>query len=64
MLGINKNKSLYYPQEKVENDTLQEQKIINGRNYIKENVKYYDTEIIYKDYLNKIKITSLKKIFV
>ncbi|MBW1295932.1 GLPGLI family protein [Aquimarina litoralis] len=61
ILKINHQKSLYYPQDKVSNDTVSHSRTNKqGRELVDERINYNDSEIIYLDTSIKKKISSLK----
>ncbi|WP_299211466.1 GLPGLI family protein [uncultured Aquimarina sp.] len=61
VLKVDHKKSLYYPQEKVSNDTLSETRTNEkGRKYTREHINYNDSEIIYVDRTSKKIVSSLK----
>lgn len=61
VLRINKEKSLYYPQNEVSNDTVSHSRTNKkGRELVDERINYNDSEIIYLDTSKKKKISSLK----
>ncbi|WP_299444052.1 GLPGLI family protein [uncultured Aquimarina sp.] len=61
VLKINHEKSLYYPQEKVSNDTLSETRTNkNGSEFTRERINYNNSEIIYIDQSQNKKISALK----
>ncbi|WP_299899611.1 GLPGLI family protein [uncultured Aquimarina sp.] len=61
VLRINKEKSLYYPQNEVSNDTVSHSRTSKkGRELVDERINYNDSEIIYLDISQKKKISSLK----
>lgn len=64
ILRVDKDKSLYYPQEKVQNDTVSK-KVITPSGYLIEKyiINFYNSEIVYRD-LDQMKKTSAMRVYV
>ncbi|GAA0729136.1 hypothetical protein GCM10009430_38950 [Aquimarina litoralis] len=61
VLKINKEKTLYYPQNEVSNDTVsRSRRNKKGRELVDERINYNDSEIIYLDTSKKKRVTALK----
>ncbi|MHA7057724.1 GLPGLI family protein [Aquimarina sp. M1] len=61
VLKIGDKESLYYPQEKVGNDTISETRTNKrGLEFKRERINYNDSEIIYIDQSQKTKVSSIK----
>ncbi|WP_378184050.1 GLPGLI family protein [Aquimarina sp. SS2-1] len=61
VLKIDKEKSLYYPQEKVGNDTVSETRTNKkGREFKRERIHFNNSEIIFLDMSEKRKVSLLK----
>ncbi len=64
VLRVDGNKSLYYPQEKVQNDTVSKKLTTpSGQVIEKYIINFYDSEIIYKD-LDQMKKNSELRVYV
>ncbi|AXT60304.1 GLPGLI family protein [Aquimarina sp. AD10] len=64
VLRIDKNRSLYYPQEKVQNDTISKQVTTSSGEVIKKFIiNFYNSEIVYKD-LDRMNKTSAIRAYV
>ena len=61
ILKVNKNESLYYPQNQVGNDTISRTSFNEkGEKSVDARINYNDSEIIYLDTFQKKKISALK----
>jgi len=61
VLKAGSKKSLYYPQEKVSNDSISESNINEkGKSIVNQRINYNNSEIIYIDQKNNKKVTALK----
>lgn len=61
VLRVEGNKSLYYPQEKVQNDTVSKEVTTGSGEVIRKSIiNYYDSEIVYKDLDQMIKTSSIR----
>ncbi len=64
VLRVGKNKSLYYPQERVQNDTISKQVTTDtGEVISKYIINFYNSEVIYKD-LDQMKKTSSIRVYI
>ncbi|KAA1244290.1 GLPGLI family protein [Aquimarina sp. RZ0] len=62
VLRVSGDKSIYYPQENVSNDTLISTVVsASGLRSSKKIINYNDMEVIYKDLSEKIQVSSLQK---
>ena len=62
ILDINRQESIYYPEQKITNDTASVSFVkSNGDSLSRRKVHFYDTEIIYTDFKATKMVTAIKK---